>query len=452
MYNRLRHRTASADEEGGVLIGFNAIDIDNHNTHNTFHEYNHNNLAAASPPRIKSPYHRPNRHRTGSVNSVNSLKSHRIPYRSSRGYSFFVGFLVVVAILLVSGIGYSVFSIFHVALRGRPAWLYGQPLLMQHVAACLVEDDHDPPLPPRVLWEWHNYTTTTTKEQQRHEGGGQTRLLIAQYSGFGEYAQFLNWISPVHQEYARKHGYDYVILQGTLLDFPGIQQDCFSNLRATFNKIPILEMSYTVRHKYDYVLVLDTDAMIVTTNHHENDNHHNRWSELLPSNQLLAAQRVMRYDSSNAWDINAGVTLWNLHHPDFYSLVQRWKSMSQFGSMEPDPPKDKLRVHLENILTKNDDQYFLQTALLDAYSWWNRPVVAVIDEFNYYRGTLVKHFKRDKRSWSTTGLEQRLERVKEAIREVCISQRKGIAYCLSQQSKSEIDYSIREPPPVTAWV
>ena len=349
--------------------------------------------------------------------------------------------LILLSFLIL--VGFSIFSIFHVALRGRPEWLYGNPVQMNDISTCLVkEDDPAPTQPPRVLWEWHNFTTSQ-RQPDPHLG---PRLLIAQYSGFGEYAQFLNWISPVHQEYAKRHGYDYVILQGTLLDFEGIHQDCLSNLRATFDKIPLLAMAHSLKHKYDYVLVLDTDAMII--NH---DHDHKPWDELLPPNQLLAAQRVMRYDLSNTWDVNAGVTLWNLHHVDFEKLVRRWKRLSQFGTAgKNDPSKQELKQHLKTILTKNDDQYFLQTALLHTYSWWNRPVVAVVDEFNYYSGTLIKHFKRDKRSWSTSGLEQRLDRVKEAIRELCISQRKGISYC--GYHEPEVDYAKRVQPEATTWL
>lgn len=385
--------------------------------------------------------------------SLNSVKSHHHHYHRGGGSSFYyLGFVVfLLALCLLILIGFSIFSIFHVALRSRPAWLYGTPVLRDDIATCFADDPNPPPPPPppRVLWEWHNYTTFASANEEPDDNRP-IRLLMAQYSGFGEYAQFLNWISPVHQEYAKQHGYDYVILQGTLLDFVGIQPDCMSNLRATFDKIPLLEMAHSLKHKYDYVLVLDTDAMIVD---------HYQWEELLPSQQMLAAQRVMRYDLSNTWDVNAGVTLWNLHHADFEELVKRWKQLSLFGTDVVDggknpPSEQELKQHLETILTKNDDQYFLQTALLNTYSWWNRPVVAVLDEFNYYSGTLVKHFKRDKRSWSTNGLEQRLDRVKEAIREICNSKRKGSPFCRRQERNEppDTDYTKRKQPDVTTWL
>ena len=45
----------------------------------------------------------------------------------------------------------------------------------------------------------------------------------------------------------------------------------------------------------------------------------------------------------------------------------------------------------------------------------------VVIEFQYYDATVIKHFKRDARSWSTTSLEQRLLRIQEAIQELVVT-------------------------------
>jgi hypothetical protein len=359
-------------------------------------------------------------------------KLNKLPISSCRRYwRILLGihvFLLIVA--------YSVFVIFRRTLRSRPAWLYGEPMLVKDLSACLEpaasSASVSPLPPPQVLWEWHNYTTTSTTTNNNNNSNHHPNVLIAQYSGFGDYAKFLNLISPMHQHYAKRHGYDYVILQGTLLHIPGILHDCHPNPRATFDKIPLLSMALSLREKYDYVLILDTDAMIVDLDNIV------EWSKILPSDQLLAAQRVWKYDWKNSWDINAGVTLWNLHHPEVETVLNRWTLLSQHGS-----ENGSSRDHRETILTKNDDQYFLQTALLETFQWWNRPLVSVTQEFNYYEGTVVKHFKRDKRSWSTNGLEQRLERVQETIRQVCAEHAE---YCPATASTDFMDYSRRRPP------
>jgi hypothetical protein len=85
-----------------------------------------------------------------------------------------------------------------------------------------------------------------------------------------------------------------------------------------------------------------------------------------------------------SWNINIGVTLWNLHHKDTMTVAHRWKRRSQ----------NRIRD-----LRKDDDQTPLQ------HMFWkmgiNRPVVSVQEEFGYYNGTLVKHFTRaSSKSWT----------------------------------------------------
>ena len=89
---------------------------------------------------------------------------------------------------------------------------------------------------------------------------------------------------------------------------------------------------------------MDTDTLIV--------NESTNLIDLIPPNQLLAAQRVYRFDWRNSWDINAGVTLWNLKHPLANTVMKRWKRLAQFGDENQDSSSHRLE-----ILSKNDDQY-----------------------------------------------------------------------------------------------
>ena len=78
-------------------------------------------------------------------------------------------------------------------------------------------------------------------------------------------------------------------------------------------------------------------------------------------------------------------------------------------------------MHPKDVLLKNDDQFFLQRALM-SLGWWRRMrdgVRTVREEMEYYDATLIKHFKRDARSWTRTSLEQRLLRIHEAKAVVC---------------------------------
>ena len=153
--------------------------------------------------------------------------------------------LFISLVLISPFISYGLFVVLRLALRSRPALLYGTPIPVDDVSACLTKNTIMPRSSEKhVLWEWHRNSKPTE--------GYHNRVLIAQYSGFGEYAKFLNLVSPIHKQYAMERGYDYVILQGTLLEFPGIDETCNPNPRATFNKIPLLEMA--IKEDYDYVL------------------------------------------------------------------------------------------------------------------------------------------------------------------------------------------------------
>jgi len=169
---------------------------------------------------------------------------------------------------------------------------------------------------------------------------------------------------------------------------------------------------------------------------------------------FLVAYRVWSLDFSDTWDVNAGITLWNLHHPTTRSLAENWLKLSL--------------SHPKNVLLKNDDQYYLQRSLqkvsadsitdkfgiissvwkwflrhsllplLSNYYWLgvvgdiesgsvtgsfysnvNGGIRAIREEFEYYNATVVKHFKRGTNSWTRTGLEQRLMRIREAKADIC---------------------------------
>lgn len=328
-------------------------------------------------------------------------------------------------------------------------------------------DRHHPlPLNPDVVWKWYRYSNRTRddhdagysrNEEEEKKGAdhdataGTTsprphrppprprrRLLVAQYSGFGSYLQILQSVGPVNRAYCRKWGHDYVTLEGTALQFPGMRRadgededeaPCRnSNFepQSTFNKIPLLFRALEEAHKYDQVLILDTDTMIVDLDFDitglalsrsgtdasvwDDGNAAGDGSSSSSSSDsagyFLVAYRVWRDDWSHTWDVNAGISLWNLHHPSTRRVAEMWLH----GSL----------THPADVLLKNDDQFFLQRSLI-SLGWWRRwsGVMTVRDEFEYYDATVVKHFKRDARSWSRTSLEQRLLRIQEAKAEVC---------------------------------
>ena len=389
------------------------------------------------------------------------------------------------------------------------------------------------------------------------------RLLIAQFSGKGSYEKLLREVEPINRAYAKRWGHDYTTLVGTALEFPGLVYQTSQNddtsenddnenrdnhrycryyntnenansllhntnssstprtasssyynyeAQSTFNKIPLLFKAMEESPlKYDQVLILDSDTMIVDfeyditslmlssnpanqdygdgndkirkNNQLDNNERAKKSDEQFPINDgaynhdvgddtsyFLVAYRVWKFDWLSTWDINAGITLWNLRHPNTRRVAEEWLKLSLSD------PKE--------VLLKNDDQYYLQRALQKVTAsntfssgdqrnsaigtfgmssfrnWWKRHsflptlleyyrdstskekkgsnsavstvtgryndhvndgvgIRAVRDEFEYYNATVIKHFKRDTASWSRTGLEQRLLCIREVKAEIC---------------------------------
>jgi len=399
-------------------------------------------------------------------------------------------------------------------LMSRPAFLYGTPINWNEVKGCLSSTHQQEaqqflnsnsnnlknylPLNPDVVWNWNRYSTITMETNQTSSfssssGYGMVeeintprrRLLIAQYSGKGSYLQMLKEVEPINRAYARKWGHDYVTLVGTALKFPGFLYDDSDNRdradrthcshysatdttdknksyyyesQSTFNKIALLFRALEESpQKYDQLLILDTDTMIVdldyditslllskvspsrsnginkgrkdepsenNTPFHPNKNVHTKDND----GPFLVAHRVDSYFISN-WNINAGITLWNLQHEMVQIVAKDWLKSSL--------------SHPVDVLLKNDDQYFLQLSLKKAIntvgfdcSWWEvlsvlpfvsnycefeagHGINSILNEFNYYDATVIKHFKRDAKSWTHTGLEQRLLRIQETKTDIC---------------------------------
>jgi hypothetical protein len=362
--------------------------------------------------------------------------------RTSKQKTQFCSLAFLALIFTIFVIEKMVFAVRFVTM-GRPAILYGSPMEWNDVKGCLSTSYKQElvdyrreaktnrasmPLNENIVWNWHRYSQNSNQTASIRNAP-KRKVLIAQYSGFGSYSKILQEVEPVNRAYAKKWGHDYVTLQGTALHFPGLSYENNTtehddtrkcpNLQngyeaqSTFNKIPLLikalEMSKRAdanensnQHYYDQVLILDTDTMIVNL-----DFDISRLLVRSSHEYFLAAYRVWWNDWHWTWDVNAGITLWNLHHPTTQQVAHDWLQRSL--------------THPKDVLLKNDDQFFLQRALM-SLGWWTRMRYAmrtVRDEFEYYDATLIKHFKRDARSWSRTSLEQRLLRIQEAKAVVC---------------------------------
>lgn len=263
--------------------------------------------------------------------------------------------------------------------------------------------------PREPVWEFEDFGKNASMKASK-------RLLIGLYSGWGVYSQLLSKTAHVNRAYARHWHHDVVLVQGAALRLKDLDGDCEPPPhRATYDKIPLLQYALEHKDSYDQLLILDTDALMyemdvdVTT--------------LLPEGRMLAAHKVHPGDVDQTWDINAGVTLWDLHHPRTERLAKEWLKNSKSG--------------MENDYHASNDQYHLHYTLQSGN--YQDDIQAFDNEFNYGHGTLVKHFIRKPRhkQWGQAAiLDNRENRIDEAIEEVCKEHR---AICGAVERKTYVE-------------
>lgn len=228
------------------------------------------------------------------------------------------------------------------------------------------------------------------------------RLLIAQYSSFGSYASLLEVTAPINKAYARKWGVDVLIVQGNALLFKNDRPDCeLPSHRAMYNKIPLLIHALSKRDEYDQVLILDADAMIYDFAFDI--------TQLLTNKDMLTAQKVNPDGNAQTWNVNIGISLWNLHHNKTHQVAKRWLKRTSQG----------LDKAFESKGVEHGDQHYLQMVLKRDISAL-KAINATSNAFQYENGTVIKHFVRPKHSdWSGNGMTNREVLIARTATEVC---------------------------------
>ena len=252
-----------------------------------------------------------------------------------------------------------------------------------------------------------NAATKITARKNRMKDS--RKLLIAQYSAFGSYAKLLELTAPINKAYARLWHADYVVLQGASISIYPRDSWCTPpQERSRFNKISLLQLALARRKEYDLLLLLDADAMIYDFS--------KDLRSYLPvdSDVMLVAHRVNANEGPHSWDINNGVTLWNLQHPMTSVVVDDWYHRTLY-ELNRNPTTRRYML--------TGDQSVLQAVLREE----NRKdyVYTYVNEFQYRNGTVIKHFIRenllwDKHDvWKMTSLESRSTNIQNASNYVC---------------------------------
>jgi hypothetical protein len=247
----------------------------------------------------------------------------------------------------------------------------------------------------KARWDLSSWASNATSPASK-------RLLIAQYSSYGSYASLLEMTAPINKAYARKWCHDILIVQGTALLFHGDSPDCEPpSHRAMYNKIPLLLHSIYKGDQYDQLLILDADTLVVDLDFDI--------TTILRGEEMLAAQRVNQKDANRTWNVNNGVTLWNLHHNKTERMAQRWFKHTSIGFQ--DAYKSGLDAH--------SDQHYFQKALKEEPGAIDA-VNALAMEFRYEQGTVVKHFVRpNNNEWAGYGKVRREYKIQRTVETIC---------------------------------
>jgi hypothetical protein len=258
------------------------------------------------------------------------------------------------------------------------------------------EEDCEPRREP--TWEWRKYSKDGTPITQAKK-----RLLVAQYSSYGKYGKLLELTSPVNKAYAKKWSHDFVIVQGSTLivDEDG---DCEPpQNRAAHDKVTLLRMALRSKDKYDQLLLLDADAMIYDLGFDI--------TKLADKDDLLVAHRVSQKNPDpHTSNVNNGVVLWNLEHPETKQVADEWEH--------------RTRKALSGGEAHGDQHYFQKVLQLQ-----NRyeHVKGLAIEFFYGRGTIVRHFIRGhyrlarnaKNDWKDDHIDAREITIWDTVKEIC---------------------------------
>jgi hypothetical protein len=153
---------------------------------------------------------------------------------------------------------------------------------------------------------------------------------------------------------------------------------------------------------YDMLLILDSDAIMYDFSRDI--------STLLPNNRMMVAHKVRANDTDSTWNINIGVTLWNLRHSAALAVCKAWK-------------KCCIERILYHSTLRDSDQTPLQALLRNVPEKQRKKmIVATAKELGYRHGQLVRHFIRpDSENWTdySITMDYRIAGIQNTIREIC---------------------------------
>lgn len=248
-------------------------------------------------------------------------------------------------------------------------------------------------------WEWHCYYSSQNYSTS-------PRVLLAQYSGHDpHYSSLLQSSSPVNRAYAKQWGMDYVTLVGTGLDDHHVMPSIyFLERHSSYNKLELLRRGLELAHQYDWIWILDADAVV--------HNFSISFPTILPPNAssvFLLAHRVKPNDPLQTYNINNGVLVFNLHHPMTRQVLSNWTR----HSLNRIAANAQLRIIGNDQELEGDDQVILHRILR------NMPDSSGLYTIPYFQDRVVKHLVRgNARIWDNHS-QGRDNALKALAKDIC---------------------------------
>lgn len=203
------------------------------------------------------------------------------------------------------------------------------------------------------------------------------RIAIVQTSDGVRYKSLLDAAEPANAAYAARHGYDYVRHDGVI-------RGCLP-WHATFNRIYLVE-KFLKEGKHDWLLYMDADAVVI--------DHQKPLTDLIEGYENVAfiGCRGMCDSEAVYWDVNIGVFLYNLKHPQMPCIVDLWKRIYESVPIDPQESGQSTFEHRGDHL---NDQTMLQNII--AHCPPNIIRVLRGSEWNAmnYDGSFIRQILRD---------------------------------------------------------
>ena len=137
-------------------------------------------------------------------------------------------------------------------------------------------------------------------------------------SGVAPYDKYMNLTAPCNRAWAEEHGYPFTAI--TERRIGALDKACGNDLSlAAFNKLEMLVRKSDARH-HGLVLYMDADAVVTSPRDVIADMIAEGGSDALVWAQAGGSRPLQKHP----WDINNGVFLWNLSHPQSDSTIREW--------------------------------------------------------------------------------------------------------------------------------